>query len=120
LQNLIVANLVPVDENDMFDYQENSFNISNYLKYLFNKKNIIRKERYRHKYTENIEKVNCFALTSMKEEVKKLIAYYDEDRDGCLNAKEYASIFDELKNTMVTEVQMSDSFALVDDNMDGI
>lgn len=30
LQNLIISNLVPVDEEGMFDYQQNSFNISNY------------------------------------------------------------------------------------------
>lgn len=112
--------MVPVDENGMFDYQENSFNISNYLKYLFNKKNIIRKERYRDKFTDNMKKVDAFATTIMKDEIKKLLGFYDADKDGCLNASEYASIFDDLKNTYVTEVQMSDSFALMDENMDGI
>ena len=55
----------------------------------------------------------------MKEAVCEILKYYDVNQDGVLDAQEFASVFDDLKNTFVKETQMSDSFALMDENMDG-
>lgn len=119
LQNLIISNLVPVDNEGMFNYQENSFNISKYLKYLFDKKNIKRKLKYRNIYKNNDQRIDCFSSDSLREESIKLLKYYDADKDGALNAEEFSSIFDDLKNTQFTDMQISDSFALIDTNLDG-
>lgn len=104
----------------MFDYQQNSFNISNYLKYLFSKKNIQRKIVYSGNILDNKERVQCFAFSHLREEIGNILRYYDEDRDNALSTAEYAAIFEDLKNTCVNEQQMSDSFALIDENMDGV
>lgn len=55
----------------------------------------------------------------MKEEVGHILRYYDVNHDGLIDATEFAMIFDDLKNTFVKETQMSDSFALMDENLDG-
>ena len=120
VQNLIISNLVPVDKDGMFDYQENSYNVSNYLKYLFNKKNIDRKVRYKPRVLQNKTKVDVFAFSNMKAEVLTILKYYDKNQDNHLDATEFASIFDDLTNTYVKEVQMSDSFALMDEDFDGL
>jgi hypothetical protein len=86
---------------------------------LFSKKNIQRKIAFRDHLLGNKERVQCFAFAHLREEVLGLLKYYDEDRDNALSTHEYAGIFEDLKNTYVTEVQMSDSFALIDENMDG-
>lgn len=86
---------------------------------MFDKKNIKRKKRYRHIYKGQKERIECFSLEYLRTEIVKRVKLYDVDNDGMLSTAEYTSIFDDFKNTCFTDVQISDSFALIDENLDG-